>query len=95
MNKWVAFFLGCAIGYGSSGYAKGPYWNQKVQIYGGVMTSSPVADVWGYDNDWEGCEILAGGANLINSKELEMPSDEWKQFVANWARKGSTSCRPN
>lgn len=68
------------------------YWNQDVQIYGGVMTSTPVADVWGYENDWEGCRILVAGANFVNRKELEMPGDEWQKFITEWAAKGSTSC---
>jgi hypothetical protein len=93
MNAWLAFFLGCAIGYGSSGYVKSPYWHQKVQIYGGAMTSSPVADVWGYADDLEGCRTLAAGANFMNHQETKMSTTDWERFVGQWAIKGTTSCQ--
>ncbi len=91
MNAWIAFLLGALIGYGV-GRPNEKFWNQDVQIYGGSFTSSPVADVWGYADDWEGCRTLAAGANFVNAKEREMASASWQDFINEWAVKGNTYC---
>jgi hypothetical protein len=92
-----------ALIYSTIGYAvcynaavpKSEYWSQKVQLYSGVTMSSPVADVWGYYDDWDGCQILAAGANFITNKEKGMSSISHNEFVSTWAKKGPTFCRIN
>ena len=93
IGKYIAFGLvGAVIGYGYA-IPKTEFWSQDVQIYGGVTMSTPVADVWGYADDWEGCLTLAAGANIVNQKELEMTSDAWREFISKWAKNGNTSCQ--
>lgn len=100
MNWTSAFlmFVGFSIGYWAadpSASTKNRFWNQDVQIYGGAFTATPVADVWGYENDWSACQTLAAGANFINSKESEMTSDSWQKFINDWSSKGNTFCMRN
>ena len=91
MERLILAIICFGIGY-ASGHPSNRFWNQDVQIYGGVLFSSPVADVWGYDNDWEACQTLAAGANLVNAKEREMADKDWREFILEWATKGTTSC---
>lgn len=93
-RELIFCLAGVAIGYGVA-IPKDKFWNQDVQIYGGVTMSSPVADVWGYADDWEGCQILVAGANFVNNKEREMPKAEWQKFINEWANKGNTTCHWN
>lgn len=93
--SWNSVFcagLGLVIGYWI-GHPAEKYWNQDVQIYGGTFTSSPVADVWGYADDWEGCLTLAAGANFVNDKERTMPDAAWREFITEWSNKGNTTCQ--
>jgi len=92
MGKFGWAVVGALVGY-ATGVPTSPYWNQDVQLYGGIMTSTPVADVWGYVDDWRGCLTLAAGANFMNDKERSMLDDEWNKFIQDWAHKGNTSCR--
>lgn len=91
LEKFCYLLFGLAVGYWYWS-PKDQFWNQNVQIYGGVTTSSPVADVWGYMNDWEGCQTLAAGANYMNSRELDMPSIDWQKYISYWSTKGNTTC---
>jgi hypothetical protein len=87
MSRVVWAVIGSMAGYAAS-VPSSPYWHQDVQIYGGSMTSTPVADVWGYDNDWAACLVLAAGANFLYDK----PESARSALVEKWANDGNTRC---
>jgi hypothetical protein len=61
---------------------------KHTKLYGGVITSSELATVYGYADDSAGCRQIAACLNFAQSKRLLTDA-----FSAKWGNRGNHFCR--
>lgn len=76
----IALLIGFGAGW-SAGQAGKPPHNQyrhfDVGLYGGSITTSRLADIWGFENDFGACQEIAAGLNHVAA----LPQTQRAEFL--------------
>jgi hypothetical protein len=78
------------VGAGLIGIGIGHYSTKQasVTLYGGSFTSSPLADIFGYAEDYSGCRQISACLNYAQNKEMLT-----EKFSMTWANNGVHYCK--
>ena len=57
-------------------------------LYGGTFTSSPLANIYGYASDYEGCRQISACLNYAQHKRMLT-----SEFSSEWSNVGNHYCK--